>query len=132
MQGHEAIQYFAKHGLDATPKLVHCIQASGTAAAATTPHAATDAAADAGRQDTQAHHSYDLRVVPRTQLPASYFTVSATGVVEVGVQAATALTASCRVAGCAPHCAAVTADCGWQPQSKAAKECEKEGRVHAP
>jgi hypothetical protein len=85
LQGFDALHHFARHGLDTTPKLVHCLPATGVMQAAGT--AATDntskqePAADAVR-DTQGPH--DLTVVPRTQLPASYFTLSATGVVEVG------------------------------------------------
>jgi hypothetical protein len=85
-QGLDALHHFARHGLDTTPKLVHCLpataatQAAGTAATDSFSTAKQEAAADAVR-DTQG--PYYLTVVPRTQLPASYFTVSATGVVEV-------------------------------------------------
>jgi hypothetical protein len=68
-KGDDVLQHCAQNGLDAAPKLVHCLQAS--AAAGTAQHAA-------GTADP-----YDLTVVPRAQLPACYCTLTATGVVQV-------------------------------------------------
>jgi hypothetical protein len=84
-QGRDAIHHFAKHGLVATPKLVHCLQAlAATDRAPSSPGTAQQETADA---DRDRHGPYDLTVVPRAQLPASYYTLTATGVVEVWPQA---------------------------------------------
>jgi hypothetical protein len=85
-QSQDVIHHFAKHGLDATPKLVHCLQAlAATDEAPSSPSTAKqETAADA---DSDIHGPYDLKVVPRAQLPASYYTLTATGVVEVWAQA---------------------------------------------
>lgn len=69
-RGDDVFQHFAQNGLDAAPKLVHCLQTSAAAGAA-------------GRLETGTAGPYDLTVVPRAQLPACYCTLTATGVVQV-------------------------------------------------
>lgn len=78
--GHDVLGHFAEHGLDAAPRLVHCITAH-PAAAAGAAAGGTQAAADRAPAGP-----YDLLVVPhRQQLLAGrgYATVSAAGVVLV-------------------------------------------------
>lgn len=75
--GQDVLQYFATNGLDAVPKLVHCVPTAPTAVNST----AKPVAAAQGLGD--GHGPYDICVVSRNRLPASYLTVSATGVVEV-------------------------------------------------
>jgi len=77
LQGQDVLQYFATNGLDAVPKLVHCVPTAPTAVNST----AKPVAAAQGLGD--GHGPYDICVVSRNRLPASYLTVSATGVVEV-------------------------------------------------
>lgn len=74
-RGDDVFRHFAQNGLDAAPKLVHCLQASAAAGAAGRPSTARLAAGTAG--------PYDLIVVPRAQLPACYCTLTAAGVVQV-------------------------------------------------
>lgn len=95
VQGQDAVEHFARHGLDAAPKLVHCVQAPPSSQ--TAAGSSTQAAADADRQqEAQAQHVYDLRLVQRSQLPARYFTISATGIVEVGTAAVMPMLGSCQ------------------------------------
>jgi hypothetical protein len=95
VQGQDAVEHFAQHGLDAAPKLVHCVQAPSSSQ--TAAGSSTQAAADADRQqDAQAQHVYDLRLVQRCQLAARYFTISATGIVEVGTAAVILMLGSCQ------------------------------------
>jgi hypothetical protein len=75
----DALQLFAQHGLDGTPKLLHAIQA-GTAAQQ--QQRDRQGGSSSSRWDLEAC-PYDLQVVPRSQLAASYCSVTATGVVQV-------------------------------------------------
>lgn len=80
LQGHDVLQYFATNGLDAVPKLVHCVPTASATPAAVNGTAKLVAAAQALGDG---HGPYDICVTSRNRLPATYLTVSATSVVEV-------------------------------------------------
>lgn len=89
LQADDVFQHFALKSLDAVPKLFHCLPAEAY-------QDSTDAEqlhrAPSIRQ--RVHRcwepsQYELQVVQRNQLPPSYLTVTAAGVVQVcGVQPA--------------------------------------------
>ncbi|KAF6250704.1 hypothetical protein COO60DRAFT_1629458 [Scenedesmus sp. NREL 46B-D3] len=81
----DALQCFAQHGLDGTPKLLHAVQA-GTPADWQPPDR-QGGGSSSSRWDWEAC-PYDLQVVPRNQLAASYCSITATGVVQVLMSAA--------------------------------------------
>lgn len=81
LQVDEALQLFAQRGLDATPKLLHAVQAGATAAQRQQADG-QNSSSSSSRWEWEAC-PYDLQVVPRAQLGASYCSVTATGIVQV-------------------------------------------------
>ncbi|WIA31508.1 hypothetical protein OEZ86_002401 [Tetradesmus obliquus] len=77
----EALQLFAQRGLDARPKLLHAVQAGATAAQRQQADG-QNSSSSSSRWEWEAC-PYDLQVVPRAQLGASYCSVTATGIVQV-------------------------------------------------
>jgi hypothetical protein len=85
LQVDDALQLFAQHGLDTTPKLLHAVQAGGTTAQrqpGDRQNSNSSSSSNSSRWDWEAC-PYDLQVVPRSQLAASYCSVTATGIVQV-------------------------------------------------
>jgi hypothetical protein len=82
LQVDDALQLFAQHGLDATTKLLHAVQAGCTGAQRQQPDEQGSGGSSSSRWDWDSC-PYDLQVVPRSQLAASYCSVTATGIVQV-------------------------------------------------
>jgi len=92
LQATEVHQHFSQHGLNAVPHLVHCIATTPDQHHGTKQHYKRAASGSGSGSNGDNHHRgaaqsslsmYSLEVVPRNQLPASYCTISATGVVQV-------------------------------------------------
>jgi hypothetical protein len=92
LQATEVHQHFSQHGLNAVPHLVHCIATTPDQHHGTKQHNKPAASGNGPGSNGGNHHRgaaqsslsmYNLEVVSRNQLPASYCTISATGVVQV-------------------------------------------------
>lgn len=91
VQADDALQHYVEHGLDAVPKLVHCIPAAASQDTAWQEqligsNGASSSSNSPRKQCKQLYwepSQYELQVVQRSQLPPCYYTVSAAGVVHV-------------------------------------------------
>eukprot|EP00878_Enallax_costatus_P036082 GHUV01040375.1.p1 GENE.GHUV01040375.1~~GHUV01040375.1.p1 ORF type:complete len:651 (+),score=194.50 GHUV01040375.1:228-2180(+) len=78
----DVFQHFAHGGLDAVPKLFHCWPAEASQETADAEHLRRTHSMQQRVQRCWEPSQYELQVVQRNQLPSSYFTITAAGVVQ--------------------------------------------------